>query len=113
MELRCPDPSCNPYLALAAILTAGLDGIANKIQPPVSTDKNIFQMTAEQRLAEGIMSLPGSLEEALEEMKKSELAKQVLGDHIFEKYVEAKTEEWNGYRTKVSKWELDEYLTKY
>ena len=113
LELRCPDPSCNPYLAIAAILAAGLDGIENKIQPPPSTDKNIFGMTQEQRLEEGIASLPGSLEEAIDEMKESKLAKQVLGNHIFEKYIEAKSEEWNEYRTKVSKWELDQYLTKY
>lgn len=113
VELRCPDPSCNPYLALAAILMAGLDGIENKIQPPASTDKNIFQMTESQRTAEGIGALPGSLKEAIDEMSSSELAKDALGDHIFEKYIEAKTEEWDKYRTKVSQWEIDEYLTKY
>lgn len=113
LELRCPDPACNPYLTIAAVLTAGLDGIENKIQPPPSTDKNIFEMTEEQRKAEGIESLPGSLKEAIDEMKKSELARQVLGDHIFEKYIEAKNEEWDDYRTKVSKWEVDQYLTKY
>lgn len=113
VELRCPDPACNPYLSIAAVLAAGLDGIENKIQPPASTDKNIFEMTDEQRLAEGIESLPGSLKEALDEMKKSELAREVLGEHIFEKYIEAKNEEWDEYRTKVSKWEVDQYLTKY
>lgn len=113
VELRCPDPSCNPYLALAAILDAGLDGIANKIQPPASTDKNIYHMTAEERRAEGIESLPGTLKEAIDEMGESGLAKDVLGDHIFHKYVEAKNEEWEDYSTKVSQWELDQYLTKY
>lgn len=113
LELRCPDPACNPYLTIAAVLTAGLDGIENKIQPPPSTDKNIFEMTEEQRKAEGIDSLPGSLKEAIDEMKKSDLARQVLGDHIFEKYIEAKNEEWDDYRIKVSKWEVDQYLTKY
>ncbi|AEV70385.1 type I glutamate--ammonia ligase [Acetivibrio clariflavus] len=113
LELRCPDPSCNPYLAIAAVLSAGLDGIKNKIQPPPSTDKNIFVMTEEQRLKEGIEALPGSLEEAVKEMKKSELVKEVLGEHIFNKYIEAKTQEWDDYRTKITKWELDEYLTRY
>ncbi|OPZ89246.1 MAG: Glutamine synthetase [Firmicutes bacterium ADurb.Bin419] len=113
VELRCPDPACNPYLAIAAVLTAGLDGIENKIQPPPSTDKNIFEMTEEQRLAEGIEALPGSLKEAIDEMKKSELVRQVLGNHIFEKYIEAKSEEWDNYRTKVSEWEVDQYLTRY
>jgi len=113
LELRCPDPSCNPYLAIAAVLSAGLDGIKNKIQPPPSTDKNIFEMTEEQRLEEGIDALPGSLEEAVKEMKKSELVREVLGDHIFNKYIEAKSKEWDDYRTKITKWELDQYLTKY
>lgn len=113
VELRCPDPSCNPYLALAAILNAGLDGIVNKIQPPASVDKNIFAMTQEQRDGEGIGSLPGSLKEAIDEMQKNELLKEVLGRHIFEKYIEAKNGEWDNYRTKISKWEIDEYLAQY
>ncbi|MCX7842737.1 MAG: type I glutamate--ammonia ligase [Clostridia bacterium] len=113
LELRSPDPSCNPYLALAAILDAGLDGIKNKIQPPASTDKNIFQMSDEERKQMGIESLPLSLKEAIDELKNSELAKEVLGTHIFEKYIEAKEREWMDYWTKVSKWEIDQYLTKY
>ncbi|MDP4180769.1 MAG: type I glutamate--ammonia ligase [Bacillota bacterium] len=113
VELRCPDPSCNPYLALAAILTAGLDGIKNKIEPPASIDKNIFEMTAEQRKAEGIKSLPGSLNEAIDELSKSELAKEVLGDHVFTKFIGAKRDEWMDYSTKISQWEIDQYLNKY
>jgi glutamine synthetase len=113
VELRCPDPTCNPYLAIAAVLSAGLDGIENKIEPPAPTDKNIFEMTEEQRLKEGIEALPGSLKEAVDEMKESELVRQVLGEHVFNKYIEAKDEEWNQYRTKITKWELDQYLTKY
>jgi len=113
LELRCPDPSCNPYLALAAILAAGLDGIENKTQPPVAVNKNIFHMTDKQRREEGIFSLPGSLKEAIDEMSTSELAKDVLGNHIFGKYIEAKNEEWDNYRTRVSQWEIDQYLTKY
>ncbi len=113
VELRCPDPSCNPYLVLAAVLSAGLDGIENKIMPPEATNKNIFQMTKEERRAEGIDSLPGSLDEAIAEMAGSDFVKGILGEHIFEKYIEAKTEECNEYRTKISKWELDNYLTMY
>jgi glutamine synthetase len=113
VELRCPDPACNPYLAIAAVLSAGLDGIENKIQPPAPTDKNIFEMTEEERTKEGIEALPGSLEEAIKEMSKSELVRQVLGDHIFYKYIEAKNKEWDEYRTKISKWEIDQYLPKY
>ena len=113
LELRCPDPSCNPYLALTAILAAGLDGIENKIQPPVPSNKNIFNMTEEERLADGIGELPGSLEEAILEMSESSFIKAVLGEHIFTKYIEAKQEECNAYKTRISKWEIDSYLTKY
>jgi len=113
IELRCPDPSCNPYLAFAAILSAGLDGIENKIEPPVSIDKNIYQMTADQRLELGIEALPSSLKEALDELSKSKLAKEVLGDHVFNKFIEAKTEEWNEYSSRVTEWEVNQYLTKY
>jgi len=113
LELRSPDPSCNPYLALAAILVAGLDGIENKIQPPPPTNKNIFRMTKEEREREGIASLPASLEEALNEMEKSDLVRELLGEHIFNKYLEAKRHEWDDYRTKISQWEIDNYLTKY
>ncbi|NMB33343.1 MAG: type I glutamate--ammonia ligase [Clostridium sp.] len=113
LELRCPDPACNPYLALAAILTAGLDGIENKIDPPPSTDTNIFELCKRERVDMGIASLPKSLKEAIEETKKSELVRQILGDHVFDKYISAKEKEWNDYRTRVSQWELDNYLTKY
>jgi len=113
VELRCPDPSCNPYLALSAILSAGLDGIENKIEPPSPIDKNIFEMTDQQRKAEGIESLPGSLKEAIDELSNSELARKVLGEHVFNKFIEAKYDEWKDYSTKITKWEIDQYLTKY
>jgi len=113
VELRCPDPSCNPYLALSAILSAGLDGIENKIEPPSPIDKNIFEMTDDQRKAEGIDSLPGSLKEAIDELSNSELARKVLGEHVFNKFIEAKNDEWKDYSTKISQWEIDQYLTKY
>lgn len=113
LELRCPDPSCNPYLVLAAVLAAGLDGIENRIQPPAPCNKNIFQMTDGERLADNIGELPGSLDEAIAEMKNSPFIRTVLGDHIFEKYIEAKEEECNEYRMRISKWEIDNYLMKY
>lgn len=113
LELRCPDPSCNAYLALSAILAAGLDGIENKIQPPAPSNKNIFEMTADERLAANIGELPGSLDEAILEMSESSFIKNILGEHIFNKYVEAKQEECYEYKTKISKWEIDSYLTKY
>jgi glutamine synthetase len=113
VELRCPDPSCNPYLALAAILWAGLDGIENKIQPPPPADKNLYAMSMEEKAQAGIKSLPGNLQEAVMEMQKSEFVREILGDHIYYKYIEAKTEEFDDYRTKISQWELENYLTKY
>lgn len=113
VELRCPDPSANPYLVLACLLAAGLDGIKNNLVPPASVEKNIFCMTQEEREAEGIDSLPGSLEEAIAYMKESELVKETLGEHTFNKYVEAKQTEWDEYKTKVHKWEVEKYLKQY
>lgn len=113
IELRSPDPSCNPYLALAAIIKAGLDGVKNKIQPPPAVDKNIYHLTAEERAALGIDCLPGSLAEALEELAKDEVVKDALGPHIYEKFMEAKLKEWDEYRTRVHPWEISTYLTKY
>ncbi|NMB96453.1 MAG: glutamine synthetase, partial [Clostridiaceae bacterium] len=113
VELRCPDPSCNPYLALAGILAAGLDGVENNINPSTPKNVNIFSMTNEQMQKEGIMTLPQSLKEAIDEMKNSSLVRKVLGNHIFEKYIEAKEEEWNDYCRQITPWELKHYLTKY
>lgn len=110
VELRCPDPSANPYLALAVCLAAGLDGIRNKITPPDSVDLNIFTMTEEEKAAKGIKNLPASLKEALGQFEKSEFVKSVLGDHTASKYLEAKNAEWNQYSVQVSQWELDQYL---
>ncbi|AZR74554.1 type I glutamate--ammonia ligase [Anoxybacter fermentans] len=113
IELRNPDPSCNPYLALAVILKAGLDGIRNKIEPGPQALDNIYDMTAEERKAAGIGSLPGSIMEAVEELSKDEVIKSALGEHIYEHFVEAKRIEWEIYRTQVHKWELDQYLKMY
>ncbi|MBP7402605.1 MAG: type I glutamate--ammonia ligase [Clostridia bacterium] len=113
VELRCPDPACNPYLELALCLAAGLDGIRNRIDPPASVDSNIFAMSEAERLAKGVENLPGSLEEALAEMSRSELVKAVLGDHVYSKYMEAKRAEWDAFRTTVTEWELDRYLLLY
>jgi len=113
LELRNPDPSCNPYLALAGILAAGLDGIENKIEPPDPVNANIFEMSEKSRKKNKIGSLPVDLNEAVSMMKNSPLVKDVLGEHVMGKYIEAKTSEWDAYRTKVTQWELDSYLTKY
>lgn len=113
IELRCPDPSANPYLALACLLAAGLDGIKNNLTPPASIEKNIFGMSVEERKKEGIESLPGSLEESIKYMEESELIRKTLGDHTFYNYIKAKKIEWDEYRTKVTPWEIDNYLEQY
>lgn len=110
IELRCPDPSANPYLVLALCLAAGLDGIKNQLTPPPSIDKNIFELTEEERVNLGISRLPASLNEAIKEMENSDFMKQVLGTHISEKYVKAKKAEWDEYRNQVTQWELNQYL---
>lgn len=113
IELRCPDPSANPYLALACLLAAGLDGIKNNLTPPASIEKNIFGMSIEERHEDGIENLPGSLEESIKYMEESELIRKTLGDHTFCNYIKAKKIEWDEYRTKVTPWEIDNYLEQY
>ncbi|OPY59343.1 MAG: Glutamine synthetase [Pelotomaculum sp. PtaU1.Bin035] len=113
IELRNPDPACNPYLAIAVALKAGLDGIKNKIQPPPPADMNIYHMTAEQRDEMNISSLPASLLEALDELSKNDVMKSVLGPHVYEKFIEAKRHEWDSYRVQVHPWEVNEYLAKF
>lgn len=110
IELRCPDPSANPYLVLAVCLAAGLDGIENQIMPPAGVDKNIFSMTEEQKDAEGIDSLPNNLLEAIHELERDDLVKEVLGDHAYSRYIMAKKQEWAQYCSQVSNWELEQYL---
>ena len=113
VEVRCPDPTCNPYLAVAMMLNSGLDGIKNNLEAPASVDQDIFAMTAAEKEEVGIASMPGSLMEALQEMIANPVAKETLGDHIFEKYVEIKTAEWDSFRIAITDWELDRYLDLY
>lgn len=113
IELRSPDSAANPYLTLAVCLQAGLDGIKNKIEPPKSVDCNIYTMSDDERKALKIENLPGTLIEAVEEMKKDSFILDVLGDHIAGKYIEAKENEWQKYRAHVSEWEIQEYLYRY
>ena len=94
-------------------LLAGLDGIERGLTPPESITENIFDMSDEERKADGIDSLPGSLEEAVNELEKSDFCKEALGDHVFKKFIEAKRKEWDGYRTSISQWEIDNYLARY
>ncbi|AIY87360.1 MULTISPECIES: type I glutamate--ammonia ligase [unclassified Thermotoga] len=110
LEYRSPDPSCNIYLAFAAILAAGLDGIINKIEPPAPVEENIYHMTSERREELNIESLPGSLKEAVEELKKDDVIIDALGEHIFEKFVEAAEKDWKEFSTYVTNWELQRYL---
>ncbi len=111
MELRCPDPSCNPYLAFAVMLEAGLKGIEGNYTLPDPIEADIFEMNAAEKKSHGIDSLPGSLNEAIEAMEKSEFMKEALGEHIFNKFIENKKMEWDAYKTHVSQYELDKYLS--
>jgi glutamine synthetase len=113
VEVRCPDPTCNPYLAFAMMLNSGLDGIRNDMTPPPSTDVNIYAMTPGQKRKAKIANMPASLQEALVEFKKNPISKATLGEHIFEKYVIAKEAEWDAYRISVTDWELENYLKNY
>lgn len=113
IELRSPDSSANPYLALAVCLQAGLDGIRNQIMPPKSVDCNIFEMTEKERLENGIEEIPGTLIEAVGEMEKDPFMREVLGDHVYEKYITAKKQEWQDYRSQVTDWEINRYLNQY
>jgi len=112
-ELRCPDPTANPYLAFAAMLAAGLDGIEKKMVPPAPVEENIFEFTDETAAARGITTVAKSLLEALDYLQKDDVLRVALGDFIVEKLVEAKTAEWDSYRLSVSQWELDRYLESY
>ena len=110
IELRCPDPSANPYLALAVCLRAGLDGIVNQIMPPDSVDCNIFRMSEEEKAAKKIEEIPGTLIEAIYNMEADDFIRDVLGEHAYNKYIQAKKEEWFRYRMQVTDWEVNEYL---
>ena len=113
IELRCPDSAVNPYLALAACLAAGLDGIKQEMEPPKSVDVNLFAMTEEQMDALGIEQLPETLGEALEAFEHSSFVRKVLGDHVYTKYLAAKSAEWKKFRAEVTDWEVEEYLYKF
>ena len=113
IEVRCPDPSSNPYLLLAVLLAAGLDGIKNNLEVPESIERNIFEMTEEEKENIGLERLPQSLNDAIQCMKNSELVKETLGEHTYGCYVQAKELEWEDYRTQVHAWEIENYLAKY
>lgn len=110
VELRSPDPSCNPYLLLAVCLAAGLEGIKEKIMPPASVDCNMYTMSQEEMAEKGVEALPADLLSAIEELKKDKFIQEVLGSHVTEKFIESKTKEWESYISQVTAWELDTYL---
>lgn len=110
VEFRCPDPACNPYLAFAVMLAAGLKGIKEGYKIPDPIEDDIFNMSPQERISRGIDTLPGNLGEAIAVTENSDLVRETLGDHIFEKFIENKKIEWDNYRTHVSQYELDKYL---
>jgi glutamine synthetase len=110
IEFRSPDPACNPYLAFAVMLAAGLKGIEKGYELPPPVEEDIYEMSEQKRLEHGIESLPGSLAEAIRFTEKSELIKEALGDHIFQKFIDNKKIEWDQYRVHVSQFELEKYL---
>jgi glutamine synthetase len=113
VEVRSVDPAANPYLAMAVLLKAGLDGIKNKLTPPAPVDRNIYVMSKEERIEEGIIDLPATLAQALDQLKSDEVIVAGLGEHIMEHFVEAKEIEWDMFRTVVHQWERDQYMSMY
>jgi glutamine synthetase len=110
IELRSPDPACNPYLCFSVMLAAGLKGIEDGLEPPEPVEENVYEMSEKQRIDRGIYTLPASLADAIALTEKSELVRKALGDHVFNAFIENKKIEWNQYRIHVSKYELDRYL---
>jgi glutamine synthetase len=112
VEYRAPDPACNPYLTFAVVLAAGLAGIEEGYDLPPETTDNLYALTAEERVAEGIATLPGSLSEAVDIMERSDLVAEALGEHVFEWFIRNKRAEWIDYKTQVTQFELDRYLPR-
>jgi glutamine synthetase len=110
IEFRSPDPACNPYLAFSVILAAGLKGIEEGYELAPEATNNIFELTPEERAAEGIASLPQSLGEAIDVMESSELVAEALGEHVFDYFIRNKRDEWAEYKAQVTPWEIEQYL---
>lgn len=113
VELRMPDPSCNPYLALAVMLRAGLDGIEKRLDPGPPINKNIYKMSHRERRHLRINEVPANLSEALDELENNEVIRDTLGEHIFRHFIDAKRDEWFDYIKSVTKWEVERYLSVY
>lgn len=110
IELRCPDPTCNPYLAFAVMLKAGLDGIKNDLQPPEPVEENIYELDGESLVKKNIGILPTSLADALNALKENDVLQEALGRHLFERYIDVKTKEWGEFKQQVTNWEIETYL---
>jgi len=113
VELRCPDPSCNPYLAFAVMLKCGLEGIRRKLEPPPPTDANLYHLDAARLRKENIGTMPGSLGEALDELEKDKVVQEALGPHVTDWFLKSKRREYDESRLQVTQWELDKYLPVY
>ncbi|AKG04508.1 type I glutamate--ammonia ligase [Salimicrobium jeotgali] len=113
IEVRSVDPAANPYMGMAALLAAGLDGIENKLEVPEPVDRNIYVMDEEERREAGVTDLPATLYDALQELKKNDVMVKALGEHLYEHFIEAKEIEWNMFRTQVHPWEREQYLQTY
>jgi glutamine synthetase len=112
-ELRMPDPSCNPYLALAAMMAAGMDGVTNNLTPPPPIQRNIYHMSVRDRRKHKIKELPGTLREAIQALEKDPVIRAALGEHAYSHFIEAKRQEFDAYRVTVHDWELQTYLAEY
>jgi glutamine synthetase len=110
IELRSPDPACNPYLAFAVMLAAGLDGIEKGLELPPDVADDVYEMSEAERVKRGIGQLPGDLDEAIAIMEESELVRSALGDQVFEWFLRNKKAEWMTYHTRVTPYEIEEYL---
>ena len=112
-ELRMPDPSCNPYLALAVMLQAGLDGLSSRLEPPPPVSKNVYTMSVRERRKHKVADLPTGLDQALGQLSKDKVVQRALGDHIYRHFLAAKRQEWNNYIQQIHSWELETYLGAY
>jgi glutamine synthetase len=112
-EYRIPDPSCNPYLALSAILAAGLDGLEQGSAPPPPIERNVYDLSVRDKRKYGVSELPTTLREALEALRKDRVIREALGKPLYDSFLDAKQLEWDSYRIAVHQWELDQYLAEY
>jgi glutamine synthetase len=113
VELRSPDPSCNPYLAFAVMLRAGLDGILNKIEPPEPINLNIYELSDDEKIDHNIESLPGTLHDAILELDNDMIIREALGEHIYDRFRYGRVKEWLEYRIQVHNWEIEHYLARF